>query len=488
MDYVLKGLEPAKCFFFFEEISRIPRSSYEEQAIAQYVMDFAVARGLRAYEDAAHNVYVSKPATPGYEDHKGVILQAHMDMVCVSDPGVEHDFTKDPLELAVDGDWVYAKGTTLGADDGAGVAMMLAILDSDDVEHPALQCLFTTAEEVGLVGASKLEPERLEGEYLINLDGGSIDRLLTTSAGSSVHLYTVDEAREPLDPNGQAALEVSIHGLTSGHSGALAHKGYGNAIKLTAELLASLMEKVHCRLASFTGGLKMNAIPKEAKGVIVVAEGELEKALSLLADAGAAIRKEYHRTDPEMVVCISTTELPDTVFGADAQDKLVTLIDQLPDGVFLFYNDEKSMAKTSCNIGILESRDGRTVATCLMRSNSNYEHNEWMRRADRLAKLIGVRHQVLDPSYAWEGEGTPLIERVAALHEAEFGTKPEFVQGHGGVEIGTILGLAARANKTMYAVNFGAATEDVHTTRERLSIKGMQSAFTWLKHVIRNLD
>lgn len=157
MDYILKDLEPKKCFYYFEEISRIPRSSYEEEKIARYVMDFATARGLVAYEDAAHNVYVSKPATPGYEERKAVILQAHMDMVCVSDPGVVHDFRHDRIELVIDGDWIRANGTTLGADDGAGVALMLALLDSDDVPHPALQCLFTTAEEVGLVGAGKLE-------------------------------------------------------------------------------------------------------------------------------------------------------------------------------------------------------------------------------------------------------------------------------------------------------------------------------------------
>ena len=488
MDRVLKGLEPEKCFYYFEEISRIPRSSFEEQAIARYVMDFAAARGLEAYEDKAHNVYVSRPASPGYEDRHTVILQAHMDMVCVADPGVAHDFQRDPIELVIDGDWVKAKGTTLGADDGSGVAMMLALLDSADIPLPALQCLFTTAEEVGLVGAAQLEPERFEGDYLINLDGGGAERLLTSSAGTSVHVYSVPEAREPLSPAGLTALRLSVGGLTSGHSGGKAHVGYGNAIKLVAELLASLAEKLPYRLGSFTGGLKMNAIPANAEAVLVLSEADAEAALNQLNEAGTALRREYARTDPGLTVDAVPAPLPGTVFGEAAQRTLVTFLDLLPDGAYQFYDEAKSMAKASCNLGVLESKDGATVATCLMRSNSNYEHDEMIRRAAALAKLAGVAHEVRDPSYAWEGDGTPLILRAAALYEAEHGVRPEFVQTHGGVEIGTILGLGTSVGRRMYALNFGAPSEDVHTTRERLSIPGMQESYHWLIRLLQSLD
>ncbi len=488
MDDILKDLEPKKCFFYFEEISRIPRSSFEEEKIARYVMDFAAARGLEAYEDQAHNVYVSKPASPGYEKRRGVILQAHMDMVCVKDPGVVHDFRNDPIELVIDGDWIRANGTSLGADDGSGVAMMLALLDSDDVPHPPLQCLFTTAEEVGMVGADRLEPERFQGDLLINLDGGPLQRMTTASAGSSVHVYSVDEEREPLSPGGRTALELSLSGLTGGHSGTRAHVGQGNAIKLMAELLAELSGRMDYRLASFTGGMKMNAIPREALAVIAVETGKAEEARNFLGDTARAIAAEYARTDPDMAFSLREVPCPETVLGRDAQRKLVTMADLLRDGTQMFNNEEKTMARVSCNIGILESADGKTRGTCLMRSNSNYEHGAANRRAKRLAALAGVSLEIRAPSFAWEGDGTPLLEKVSALYEAETGNRPERVQTHGGLEIGTIVGKGASAGRTMYGINFGARAENVHTPRERLSISGMAEAYDWLQRILVHLD
>lgn len=488
MEYILKDLEPKKCFFYFEEISRIPRSSFEEEAIAKYVMDFAAARNLKAYEDAAHNVYVSKPATPGYENRKPVMMQAHMDMVCVKDPGVEHDFSKDPIDLVIDGEWVTANGTTLGADNGSGVAMMLALLDSDDVPHPAIQCLFTTAEEVGLVGASHLEADKFEADYLINLDGGNISKLLTTSAGTSNHIYTLDEEQHPLCADGKTAICISMDGLTSGHSGGMIHKGYGNAIKLVGEMLCCASAAAPFELCSFTGGVKMNAIAKDAKAVIACKSEDAAAITAELNKSGECIKKEFSRTDPDMFFTVEPCDMPAIAMSPAAQEKLISFIDLLFDGAYMFYNDEHSMAKTSCNIGILESIDGTTVATCLMRSNSNYEMDQLIRKSQRISALLGIQHEVKDRSGAWEGDGTPLIARVAELYEKEFGEKPTFSQAHGGVEIGTILGLGEAAGRTMYAVNFGVTSEAVHTTRERMHIPGMKQGYEWLKHVLINLD
>lgn len=488
MEYILKDLEPKKCFHYFEEISRIPRSSYEEQQVSQYVMDFAAARGLKSYMDAAYNVYVSKPATPGFENRKPVIIQAHLDMVCVKDPGVKHDFTKDPIELIIDGEWVHANGTTLGADNGSGVAMMLALLDSDDIPHPAIQCLFTTAEEVGLVGASQLEADKFEGDYLINLDGGNISKLLTASAGTATHIYTIDEEQQPLCPDGKTAIVIAIDGLTSGHSGSVIHKGYANSIKLMGDILSEISAIADFRLCSFTGGVKMNAISKEARAIIACNSEDADKISNCIARVAGCLKKEFARTDPDLMIISAPDDVPATAMSPAAQTKLIAFIDLLFDGAYMYYNDEKTMAKTSCNIGILESIDGKTVATCLMRSNSNFEMDQLIRKSQRISALLGVEHIVKDRSSAWEGDGTPLILRVAEMYEAEFGAKPTFTQAHGGVEIGTILGLAAAAGKTIHAVNFGATSEAVHTTRERLHIPGMQQGYAWLQHVLANLD
>lgn len=312
--------------------------------------------------------------------------------------------------------------------------------------------------------------------------------MATASAGSSVHVYSVDEEREPVSPEGKTALELSLAGLTSGHSGALAHVGYGNAIKLMAELLAELAEHMEYRLSAFTGGTKMNAIPKEAHAVIIVDAEKVERAKSFMRSAADSIAVEYARTDPGMVFSLKEIPCPVTAMSPEAQKKLVTMIDLVQDGAYLFYNEDKSMAKLSNNIGILESADGMTIGSCLLRSNSNYEHDVADRRAMRLAALAGVSLEIRDRSYAWDGDGTPLLEKVSALYEAETGTRPERVQGHGGLEIGTIIGRAASIGRSMYGINFGAVTENVHTTRERLSISGMAEAFDWLKRILVSLD
>jgi dipeptidase D len=232
----------------------------------------------------------------------------------------------------------------------------------------------------------------------------------------------------------------------------------------------------------------MNAIAKDATAVIACAASDIDALTANLEATFACIKKEFARTDPDMFITINPVAVPATAMSPAAQEKHIAFIDLLFDGAYMYYNEAHTMAKTSCNIGILETVDGSTVATCLMRSNSNYEMDQLIRKACRTSALLGVKHIVKDRSGAWEGDGTPLIARVAELYEQQFGEKPTFTQAHGGVEIGTILGLGERVGRKMYAVNFGATSEAVHTTRERLHIPGMQQGYAWLQHVLVNLD
>lgn len=490
MERILEGLEPEKCFYYFEEISRIPRSSYKEEAVSNYLVDFAKKRGLKVIQDEAWNVLISKPATPGYENRKCVMLQGHMDMVCVKDDGVEHDFDKDPIPMYIDGDYVRAHGTTLGADNATAVCLMLALLDSDDVEHPAIQCIFTSAEEVGLVGASKLDPGSLEGEYLLNLDGGHIDQLLLSSAGGSVHTFTIARDSGPVKEAGRTGLAIRIGGLTSGHSGSLSYRCFANANKLMGNVLSDLGETFDFELASLTGGIKMNAIAKEAKALLAVRSEDVEPMKRRLNEIGASLAKEYDATDPELHLACFEQPAPERVYSKKAQEQLTALLDLLQDGPFLFMEPEKNMAKTSNNIGIVEETPEDTVTvTCLMRSNSDYEHDELIRKTRRLSGLLSIGHEVRDRSSAWEFlPGCRLVELVSGLYEKEFGEKPKITMTHGGVEPGVIIGLGKQAGKNIQAVNFGVTSHGAHTTKEELYIPAMGTTYEWLKTVLKNLD
>lgn len=490
MERVLAGLQPEKYFYYFEEISRIPRSSYQEKAVSDYVVNFARERGLEAVQDEAWNVIVNKPATPGYENRKGIILQGHMDMVCVKDEGVDHDFEKDPLELYIDGEWVKARGTTLGADNGTAIAMMLMILDSDDVAHPALQCIFTTGEEIGLEGASRLDPNLFQGAYLINMDGSGFEKLLLSSAGASNHLFRIDrELTSVTDPQDKTALKLTVNGMTSGHSGGLIHQCMGNAIKVLGDVLNDLDAAVSYELAEYTGGSKMNAIAKASEAVVVIRKADAEKAKEFLEEQGRLIYKEYVMTDPEVSFQIQETAVPEQVFGADAKAKTLAFVDLLFDGAYKFMNQEKSMARTSNNIGILSVVDGKLEANCLMRSNSDYQHRQLMRKTDRMARLVGIQHEVKNPFPAWEYDPeNGLVQKLFDLYQRELGYTPEVVMTHGGMEPGTIVGLAKSVGKKIEAMNMGVKCEGAHTTAEKMNIPAVQATFDWLKKILVSLD
>lgn len=491
MERVLAGLQTEKCFYYFEEISRIPRSSFKEEAVSNYLVDFAKKRGLKVVQDEAWNVMISKPATPGYENHKTVMLQGHTDMVCVKDEGVEHDFDKDPIPMYIDGDYIRAHGTTLGADNGTAVCLMLALLDSDDIEHPAIQCIFTSAEEVGLVGASKLDPKCLEGEYLLNLDGGHIDQLLLSSAGGSVHTFTISRDSHAVeDREAGAGLGIRIGGLTSGHSGSLSYRCFGNANKLMGNILSRLKESFSYQLASLEGGTKMNAIAKEAKAVLVIPKDSVEAVKAELAEIRACILKEYAVTDPDLQISWFDQPVQDKVYSESAAAKLIDLLDLLQDGPFKFMEPEKNMAKTSNNIGIVEeTSEDTTKITCLMRSNSDYEHDELIRKTRKLSSMLGIVHEIRDHSAAWEFQpGCSLVEQISSLYEKEYGEKPKITMTHGGVEPGVIIGLGKQVGKSIQAVNFGVTSHGAHTTKEDLFIPAMGETFEWLKTVLKNLD
>ena len=489
MERVLSGLQPERYFYYFEEISRIPRSSYEEQAVSNYIVEFAKAHGLEYDQDADWNVIINKPATPGYENHKGIILQGHLDMVCVSEDGVQHDFRKDPIDLYVDGDWVKARGTTLGADNGTAIAMMLMLLEADDVEHPAIQCIFTTKEEIGLEGAAHLDPNKIQGDYLINLDGGTFTELLLSSAGTSNHLYHLNTERTAIEAAAEKqAIKITVSGLTGGHSGGLAHLCKPNAIKVLGDVLNELKEVTSYDLLDIRGGLKMNAIAIDAAAVVAVPKSAAEAVTTFAAQMDHTLKVEALGVDDGITLTAEPAAMPETAFSETAKEKLLAFLDLLFDGTYRFMTPEKQMAKTSCNIGILHEENGVLTADCLMRSNSEYEHKQLRRKADRVAKLIGIDHEVKNPSAAWEYDpASSLVKRLNEIYQEELGYIPEVKMTHGGMEPGVLTGLAASVGKKLEAMNMGVKCSGAHTTEEQMNIPSVAETWDWLKVLLRKL-
>ena len=298
MSRVLEGLEPKRVFYYFEEISKIPRCSYNEEKISDYLANFGRELGLETIQDKYLNVIIKKPATKGYENSPTVILQGHMDMVCEKDEGLDHDFTKDPIKLKVEGDYIKAHGTTLGADNGIAVAMALAILESKDIAHPPLEVLITSSEETGMDGAKGLDPKDLRGKILINIDAEEEGTVLVSCAGGENNKVTIPIEWEPLK-EGERVYQIKTKGLQGGHSGIDINKGRGNANKIIARILAFVKDECNIKLAKIEGGSKTNAIPRNAEALIVLKEDAEEAFFQAIEALEEQIKKELGQADPD---------------------------------------------------------------------------------------------------------------------------------------------------------------------------------------------
>ncbi|NLW70538.1 MAG: aminoacyl-histidine dipeptidase [Eubacteriaceae bacterium] len=491
MERVLQGLEPERVFYFFEEMCRIPHGSGNEQALSDWMVDFAKQRGLRVIQDKVNNVIIYKPATAGNEHKKAVMLQAHMDMVAVKVAGSDIDLAKDPLDIYVEGDKIKARGTSLGGDDGAGCAMALALLDSDDIPHPALQCIFTTNEEVGMYGAADLDPNLFESEYLVNLDGGDDKTHLTVScAGSSTNVFTIKKNPHVIENKGEkAAYEISIGGITSGHSAMMASFYGANSIMLLGEYLADIFAEFPAELCCLGGGTKMNAIAKESFAKLVIEKKNAAAFEQFTLKLAEGFVKEYLATDPDIFIKVTPCEMPEKAMDETAAKNFVKLTDLVPNWAFKYFAPDKLATKVSSNAGILTD-DGEVIElTCMLRSNSDLYHEEYIRKMVTLAELLGIGHRIEGKSMAWEYEPDAVLPKIYSdLIEKETGKRPVPVMTHGGVEPGTIIALAKSVGKSLSAIVMGSRGEGIHSVDEALFISSVGPAYDWLIKVINSLD
>ena len=475
---ILANLEPKSVFCFFEELCRIPHESGHTKAASDWVVRFAQDRSLRCCQDTSGNVIIWKPASPGYESHPAVMLQGHLDMVCVKDPGVEHDFSKDPLDLYVDGDWVKARGTTLGGDDGIAVAMMLALLDSSIVPHPPIEAVFTVDEEIGLLGASSLDCSELKGRLLINLDSEAEGVLTVGCAGGARCDLKLSLPVEEADGK---VCTLSLTGLPGGHSGAEIHKNIANANRVLAKCLAGLSG---FRLISLYGGEQDNAIPDRAEAKFLLPEDQLEAAQEKITEIYRL--EKTSQSEAPNAACSFTwaSHTPAKALSEENSRKAADLILSAPNGVQAMDPDLPGQVRTSLNLGILRLENGELRLTWSVRSSVGAEKEALVQKLKALAESSGASFSRRGDYPAWEyRKESVLRDTMVLVFEAQYGKTPVVETIHAGLECG----LLAEKLPGLDAVSVGPDLADIHSPRERMSIASVQRTWNYLLAVLAEL-
>ncbi|RXE58380.1 aminoacyl-histidine dipeptidase [Acetivibrio mesophilus] len=469
-------IEPRKVFHWFYEINRIPRCSGDEKRISDFLVSFAKERNLEVYQDELYNVIIKKPATSSYENAPAVIIQGHSDMVCIKGEGSTHNFDTDPIEMIVEGDILRANNTTLGGDDGIAVAYGLAILDSDDLKHPAIELLVTTGEETGMDGAMALTNEHLNGKILLNIDSDEEGVFLVSCAGGANQTITFPLKKEKRSGTG---LEIRVSGLKGGHSGMEIIKQRANAIKLLARILDKCRDKV--TLAKISGGTKHNAIPKEAEAVVLTED--VNGTVRAIESLSKELKEEYRVEDKGLTITVREVGVEE-VFLKELSDDIIDFLMMTPDGVQYMSKDVEGLVQTSVNNAIVEEKEGQLVITISLRSSSGSSLRELLNRVSLIAKRThGISHE--NSSYpAWEYDDKSEIRKIAVgVFEDLFGQKAKLNAVHAGLECGVL----KRILPDVDMISFGPNLYDIHTEKEHLSISSVGRTWTFLIRLLEEI-
>lgn len=480
---VLEGLEPERVFTFFEELTQIPRGSGNEAGAAAYCMEFARKRGLSASCDEANNVVIVKEATPGYENAPTVILQGHLDMVCEKEADREIDFAKDPLDLAVDGDFIYAKGTTLGGDDGIAVAVALAILDDDTLSHPRLECLFTTGEEVGLLGAKAFDASHMKGRRLINIDSEEEGIFTVSCAGGMDGILHLPAAYQDYEG---VRYTVTVDGLAGGHSGAEIHKEHGNSNILMGRALCWLYEVTDFRIAELSGGLMDNAIPRSTKAVLYVPEDECKTFEERLTALDAIYKTEYAASDAGVTVSfVSEGKADGKVLTPKCASMLLYVLHMVPNGVIKDSMDIPGLVQTSLNLGILRLDENEATAVFSIRSSIESEKQELGARLRHCIEFLGGSYEEKGSYPGWEyRQESKLRDTMVSVYKTMYGEEPKVMAIHAGLECGLFSGKM----EGLDCVSIGPNLYDIHSPKERLSISSTKRIYEFVIEVLKELQ
>lgn len=472
---VLSNLEPKSVFRFFEDLCAIPHGSRNTKAISDYCVAFAKERGLEHYQDQDNNIIIIKEATAGYENAPAIILQGHLDMVCEKEHDCAKDMDKEGLDLMVEGDFVTAKGTTLGGDDGIAVAMALAILDAKDIPHPRLEAVFTVDEEIGMLGAVSMDVSPLKGRQLLNLDSEEEGVFTVSCAGGNVTTCLLPIARAPFQGS---ALTITISGLQGGHSGTEIHKGRANANMLMGRLLQAVAAATEMRIVAVNGGLKDNAIPIKTQAQVLVADAAAKAAAQ---EMGACFAAEYRVTDPNVAVSVEDAGEGEAMDAASTK-KVLCMLTCLPNGVQVMSADIAGLVQTSLNLGILTTEDSVVRASFCVRSSVDSQKEMLKARLSSLMEQLGGSVEFFGEYSGWEYlADSPLRDRLVAVFREQYSREPRIEAIHAGVECGIFAGKLPGLD----CVSIGPDLFEIHTPRERMSISSVQRLWNFVLEVLK---
>lgn len=474
-----------RVFDIFAEICKVPRPSKHEEQISKWLCDFAAAHGIECVADEAMNVIMRVPATPGYENHEGVILQAHMDMVAEKDGNVQHDFLKDPIQTWIDGEWLKAKGTTLGADDGIGIAMALAAITDPNLQHPTIECLFTVDEETGLTGAMKLQDGMLKAKRLINLDSEDDGQIFIGCAGGIDTLAKMHyEKCQITNHKSQIAIQLKVSGLLGGHSGDDINKGRANANQFIVWFLARIWPQTEIQLASINGGNLRNAIAREAEAVMAIPMDYKEQIRIEWNHFVAQMEGVFGEVEKGMRLELETCDMPESFIPADKAYRLIMALCECPHGMIAMSKEMPGLVETSTNLASIKMKEGFIEVNTSQRSSKEpaKHHLKWAVEQALSLACDEVTHGDGYPGWA-PNPNSPLLEVVKKAYVDLFKAEPKVLAIHAGLECGLFL------EKYPYLdmVSFGPQMVGVHSPQERLSIPSTERCYRWLCQTLQAL-
>lgn len=457
---------------YFKQLAKIPRESGNEKEVSDFLVNFAKERNLEVTQDEDLNVIIRKPASEGYEDRAIVALQGHMDMVCVKVEGSDHDFAKDPIKLLEEDGWITADGTTLGADDGIGVAFILAVLDDDSLKHGPIEAIITTEEETSMGGAGKLDLSQITAKYLINIDSEEEGILTVGCAGGLDLEIEFDKKFEKAEGD---FIEVSLKGFAGGHSGMEIDEFRLNANKTLGRLLEGIDG---VQIATISGGVKRNAIASKANALVAVSNKD--KAISLIKERIAEIKNEYKDVDPKGEIWVKEASFDGEVLTKELSKNIIDLLFVIPDGLYKKVGDS---IVTSSNLGLIEDREGVIWISSMFRSEIDSQKFYKAAISKKIVESFGARAEITSEYSGWQREDSPIIDLAKEVWKDVHGDEMQIATTHGGLECG----LFKKTLKDTEMISFGPAIEGAHSPEERVNIKSIANNFEFLIELLERI-
>jgi dipeptidase D len=483
MNTDILNLEPKAVWRNFSSLNAVPRPSKKEERVIRFMLDFGKDLGLETMEDRVGNVIIRKPATQGMEERQMVVLQSHLDMVHQKNAATDFDFETEGIKMIIDGDWVKAEGTTLGADNGMGVAAIMALLESTDIPHPPLEALFTIDEETGMTGAMGLEGGLLKGSILLNLDTEEDDEIDIGCAGG-IDITAERTYREVDTPAEVTGFKLSVKGLKGGHSGMDIHRGLGNANKIMNRILLNSQSEFNIGLQELNGGGLRNAIPRESTAVIYLATRATDAFQAQLVKWTNIIKEELSATEPELIIELAPDALNKKVVAADDLSQLLRTVYAMHNGVYAMSASIPDLVETSNNIARVSVKEGKMSVQCLTRSSVNSAKRD-LAESLRSALILGGFSVKLSGEYpGWKpNPDSAILKVLTRRYEALFGQQPDVVACHAGLECG-ILG---QNYPEMDMISFGPTIKGAHSPDERVEIKSVQKFWNYLLDILAHI-